>query len=258
MNGRRVGLLASGLLIAALLLGGAGIAVAGTSHAVPGFGWMTSSSPRGMMNGSGYPTMSGSGPNGMMNGSGPADSGQWAGPPMWAGHPGTPGVSGPAHSSTVRVSTPAAARALLEQVAATATIDRQANIITYSTQQVEMVALASPDSGPDMTWNVDGLVNPTVVIPTGAHVTVHFFDADADHMHGWKLTTTSPPYPFMVMMDTPIAFPAAFAIPVSHATAQQWYGRIVQFTASVAGTYYYLCPVPGHAQKGMHGTLIVR
>jgi nitrite reductase (NO-forming) len=30
------------------------------------------------------------------------------------------------------------------------------------------------------------------------------------------------------------------------------------FTATTPGTYHYLCPVPGHAQKGMAGTLAVR
>jgi uncharacterized cupredoxin-like copper-binding protein len=29
------------------------------------------------------------------------------------------------------------------------------------------------------------------------------------------------------------------------------------FTAGTAGTYRYLCAVPGHAQKGMIGTFIV-
>ena len=29
------------------------------------------------------------------------------------------------------------------------------------------------------------------------------------------------------------------------------------FTASAAGTYQYLCPVPGHAQKGMAGSLVI-
>ncbi|MHB1087594.1 MAG: sulfocyanin-like copper-binding protein [Acidimicrobiales bacterium] len=25
-----------------------------------------------------------------------------------------------------------------------------------------------------------------------------------------------------------------------------------------AGTYYYLCPVPGHAQQGMYGKFVVQ
>jgi hypothetical protein len=32
----------------------------------------------------------------------------------------------------------------------------------------------------------------------------------------------------------------------------------LSFTASTTGTYQYLCPVSGHAQKGMAGSLIVR
>ena len=29
------------------------------------------------------------------------------------------------------------------------------------------------------------------------------------------------------------------------------------FTAATPGSYQYLCPVPGHAQKGMTGTFTV-
>ena len=31
----------------------------------------------------------------------------------------------------------------------------------------------------------------------------------------------------------------------------------LSFTAATPGTYYYLCPVPGHAQKGMTGQFTV-
>jgi rusticyanin len=158
----------------------------------------------------------------------------------------------------VRATSPAAARALSQRVATTGTIDRRANTITYQTRRVELVALASPDSGPDMTWTVDGLVNPTVVIPTDAEVTVHFFNADNGTIHGWELTNTPPPYPYMAMMDAPVALPGAFAMPVSGATDQRWFGRTAQFTATNARAYYYICPVPGQAQKRMHSTLVVR
>ena len=30
------------------------------------------------------------------------------------------------------------------------------------------------------------------------------------------------------------------------------------FTAATPGTYHYLCPVPGHAQKGMRGIFTVQ
>ena len=35
------------------------------------------------------------------------------------------------------------------------------------------------------------------------------------------------------------------------------YGRTLKFVAPPVGTYHYLCPVPGHAQQGMWGTLVV-
>lgn len=62
----------------------------------------------------------------------------------------------------------------------------------------------------------------------------------------------------MVMMDAPVALPGAFAMPVSAATSRQWFGHTLYFVASQAGSYYYLCPVPGHARRGMYGRFIVR
>ncbi|MCL4544880.1 MAG: plastocyanin/azurin family copper-binding protein [Chloroflexi bacterium] len=247
---RRRALLASGLLAAPLVLGGAGVALArglngpatasGTTAgpSVPDQGSSgTSGAAYGMMGSVG--AMSDSG----MMGSG----GSMGGAGMMGG-----GIGGP-----VTTSSPAAARALARQLTAGADVNRQTKTITYHTAQVAFAALASPDGEKDMTWNVGGLVNPTIVIPKGAQVTVHFFDADTGTPHGWELTTTPPPYPSMVMMDAQVAFPGAFAMPVSGATAQQWFGRTVRFTATTAGTYYYLCPVPGHAQQGMAGRLVV-
>jgi len=203
------------------------------SDAGRGYGMMGSSGTLG--GGSG---MMGSGGSGMMGGA----EGMMGG-----------GIGGP-----VITSSPAAAQVLAQQLAADADVNRQTNTVTYHTAQVALAALGSPDGQKDMTWNVDGLVNPTIVVPRGAQVTVHFFDADTGTPHGWELTSTPPPYPSMVMMDAQVAFPGAFAMPVRGATAQQWFGRTVQFTAASAGTYYYLCPVPGHAKQGMVGKLVVQ
>ena len=41
------------------------------------------------------------------------------------------------------------------------------------------------------------------------------------------------------------------------ATSAGMHAGTLTFTASTAGTYHYLCPVPGHAQKGMVGTFQV-
>ena len=79
-------------------------------------------------------------------------------------------------------------------------IDPAANTVRYTTSAVTLVALASPHGKPNMTWEIDGLVNPTITVPAGAHITVHLVNTDWGYMHGFELTTTTPPYPYMSMM----------------------------------------------------------
>ena len=41
-------------------------------------------------------------------------------------------------------------------------------------------------------------------------------------------------------------------------TSAGMHAGTLTFTASTASTFHYLCPVPGHAQKGMVGIFQVR
>ncbi|MDA8283362.1 MAG: plastocyanin/azurin family copper-binding protein [Actinomycetota bacterium] len=139
-----------------------------------------------------------------------------------------------------------------------ATIDTKTNTVTYAGRSVTLVALASPHGEPNMTWEIDGLVNPTVTVASGAQVTVVLVNADWGYMHGFELTTTPPPYPEMAMMGISDDF---FLMPLPPRTEKDtatasYYTRSASFTAT-AGTYHYLCPVPGHAAMGMFGTLVV-
>ena len=139
-----------------------------------------------------------------------------------------------------------------------ATLDTAANTVTYTGRSVTLVALASPHGEPNMTWEIDGLVNPAVTVAPGAQVTVMLVNTDWGYMHGFELTTTPPPYPEMAMMgisDTFFLMPLPPRTEKDTATAS-YYTRSASFTAA-AGTYHYLCPVPGHAAAGMFGTLVV-
>lgn len=139
-----------------------------------------------------------------------------------------------------------------------AVINRLADSVSYSGKNVTLVALASPHGEPNMTWEIDGLVNPTVRVPAGADVRVVLVNTDWGYMHGFELTTTSPPYSFMAMMDINSDF---LLMPLPERTTQalstaRYPVRSGQPHLS-AGTYHYLCPVPGHAEQGMYGTLKV-
>ena len=139
------------------------------------------------------------------------------------------------------------------------TINRATNTITYQGRHDLLVALAAPAALhlKGMQWEIDGLINPTVVVPTGARVTVDLVNADQGYLHGFEVTTARPPFGEMAMMQGTVPFPGGLILPIppeSHGGAP--HAQTV-FTAAAAGTYSYICPVPGHAAMGMAGTLRV-
>ena len=226
---RRVtlGRLAAGLLALGLVMLVAG-AVAGGTGAGSSASW-TGSGP-------GWGSFGFMGP-GMMGGGN--DMGQAMGSAL-AGRAGQP-IS-PVEATTLGDATPAGA-----------SVDRATSRITFQTNDVRLAVLASPPDGPDMTFRIAGLVNPTLVVPLGATVTVQFINADSDMSHNWAVTNAQAPFSFMTMMVGP-AFPGAVAPPLGDPTSAGLPSETVRFTASAAGTYTYLCEVPGHAAQGMHGT----
>ncbi|MDA8207284.1 MAG: hypothetical protein M0Z36_14575 [Thermaerobacter sp.] len=155
--------------------------------------------------------------------------------------------------------TSAQVSALVQKSERGVTIDRVTNTITYHSSHDLVVPLAAPAALhlPGMQWEIDGLINPTVVVPRGARVTVDLVNADQGYMHGFEVTKATPPFQEMAMMQGTAAFPGAFVMPILPETSHGQYHRSTQFTAATAGTYHYICPVPGHAAHGMAGQFVV-
>lgn len=166
-------------------------------------------------------------------------------------------MGGATTGSARTVVSAAEAQSLGAAVPAGATVDRAGNRVTFASQDVRLTMLASPDNGPDMTFRVAGLADPTIVVPQGARVTVQLINADSGTMHGWLLSAAEPPFPYMAMMDAPAAFSGSFAVPLGAPTSAGMPGETITFTASQVGQYTYFCPIPGHAQRGMHGAFDV-
>lgn len=150
---------------------------------------------------------------------------------------------------------PAAARTLDSQVPPGARADAGTSTITFTTKAVSFTVVAVPPGGPDMTFRIGGLVNPTLVVPHDAAIRVRFINADNDQAHGWEVTSSGPPFEFGL---GPPALSGALARPLGDPTRAGYGSEVITFRASRAGTYHYACPMPGHAQMGMHGTFIVR
>jgi rusticyanin len=201
-----------------------------TGHGTTTPGWMTGTLPAAMMS------------SGMMGGS--TDPGKVMGT-LFANAPG------PRASA-------AQATALGSQAPAGAQVAVAAGTITFTTTTVRLAILASPSGGPDETFRAAGLVNPRIVIPVGARVTIELVNADSGTAHGLVITAGGASASWMPMMTARPAFAGSALWFLGNPTSAGLHEGTITFTATTPGTYHYLCPVPGHAQKGMAGTLTVR
>lgn len=162
---------------------------------------------------------------------------------LWASAPGP------------RVSSEQAARDG-SQLPVGATISRATNTITFTARAVSLAAEASPAGETDETFRIAGLVNPKIVVPAGAHVSILVINADSDTAHG-LVVTASRQVSWMPMMTSRPAFTGSALWFLGNPTAAGMHAGTLTFTAATPGSYQYLCPVPGHAQKGMTGSFIV-
>ena len=136
-------------------------------------------------------------------------------------------------------------------------VDRAAKAVTFSTTMVRLVAVASPAGGPDETFRIAGLVNPAVTVPDGAKVSIEVVNADSGTAHGLVVTASSDVSSWMPMMTDQPAFAGSVLWFLGNPTTAGTHAGTLTFTASTPGAYHYLCPVPGHAQKGMIGAFTV-
>jgi rusticyanin len=155
-----------------------------------------------------------------------------------------------------RVSAAQAAQ-LGSQSPAGATLDRAANRITFTGASVRLTVLASPAGGPDETFRIAGLTDPAITVPGGAQVSIEVINADPDTAHGLVITASGATSSSMPMMTARPAFPGSAVWFLGNPTPAGMHAATLNFNATTPGSYRYLCPVPGHAQKGMTGAFTV-
>ena len=228
MRGRGIGLAGAALVVVGILVIAAGAVAGGT-----GPGWFGTGSAAARSGGSG------DNPGWGITGMGPG----------MMGFGGGSGVAGQPVASDEAASLGAA-------VPAGATLDRSSNTITFTGTSVALSVLASPSDGPDETFRIAGLTNPSLVVPRGAEVTLRLINGDPGMPHNWLITNAQPPFPSVVMMGGSVVF-GAVTQTLAEATPSGMPSATITFVASVSGRYTYLCSVPGHAQEGMYGALVV-
>ncbi len=152
---------------------------------------------------------------------------------------------------------PAGATRLGNQVPAGATVDRAANRITFTDATARFTVLGSPPGGRDETFRIAGLTNPAITVPAGARVTIQVINADPDTAHGLVVTAAGASSSWMPMMTAAPAFGGSAVWFLGNPTSAGMHAATLTFTAASPGHYQYLCPVPGHAIKGMAGAFTV-
>lgn len=154
------------------------------------------------------------------------------------------------------------AQATIEAGAAGASVDAASNTVSFTGANVTLDVIAVQPGEPDTTFEIAGLVDPTVKVPRGALVTLRLVNMDygADMPHGVVITRLPPPYtvmPMLMMGGMGPGIPPLVARSADDLRSARYAAAAVRFRAAVRGTYYYLCQVPGHARDGMYGKLIV-
>jgi len=105
-------------------------------------------------------------------------------------------------------------------------------------------------------FDLHGQVNPTIVVPAGARIRIDLGNA-SPMPHGLAVTRKAPPYQANAKSKIkPPIVGTGYVNPDGSKTKLNVAGT-GWFTLK-PGTYYYVCPVPTHAEDGMYGEIIVK
>ena len=142
--------------------------------------------------------------------------------------------------------------------------DARTNTVTFERKNVTIDLVAVQPGFDDQTFELHGLTNPTIVVPRDADVRFNLLNMDYGNnmQHTVTIVPTPPPYPYMAMMYLgPPVVPPLPELPwrsADNVKQAQFAALGNRFIANIAGTYWYVCPTPQHASKGMYGRFVVR
>lgn len=125
--------------------------------------------------------------------------------------------------------------------------------VTYSGKTVHVVAAAVLPGFPFPSFEIHDVKNPTLDIPAGATVDVTFINTNKGFGHSFDITKKAPPYAVMPNIKPIVAGTGFSPVPKGGKfsyTDFTWH--------PAAGTYYYVCQIPGHAATGMFGKIVVK
>lgn len=146
--------------------------------------------------------------------------------------------------------------------------------VRFSGAQIEIPIIAVEPGNPDTTFEVHDKVNPTLIVPAGARLRFTLANADGGMPHALDVTASAPPYrevPHLSMTkssderektnDSSMmkkAVATTGVVAPNNGNKKRLAVRDTDWFTLKPGTYYYVCPIRGHAKQGMYGKLVVR
>lgn len=124
--------------------------------------------------------------------------------------------------------------------------------LRFDQPEIRLVAVTGPED--DMlSYRIQGIRNPNLVVPAGATLRILFINVDTDMRHDIRFGH--------VAGEFPIA-PAITGTAGSQKLTARGSGETLQaeelvIKANDAGEYKYFCSVRGHAQGGMWGNILI-
>jgi len=123
--------------------------------------------------------------------------------------------------------------------------------LTFSQKEVTLVVRTGPEE--DMlSYRIQGIRNPTLVVPEMATVKVLFVNVDDDMPHDFRVGDMNPPF-----APRPDISKTAGSDKLPPQQNGVYNAQQLMFHLQGKSTFHYLCSVGAHAQNGMWGTLIV-
>jgi rusticyanin len=130
-------------------------------------------------------------------------------------------------------------------------VDKDKNTLTFSQKEVNLVVRTGPED--DMlSYRIQGLRNPTIVVQEMTTVKVLFVNADEDMSHDFRFGAVNPP--FKAHPDISKTAGSDQLLPSSE---DAYNAQEFSYHVHSKSTFHYFCSVGSHAKNGMWGTVVV-
>ncbi|MBX7061720.1 MAG: hypothetical protein K1X52_08680 [Pyrinomonadaceae bacterium] len=124
--------------------------------------------------------------------------------------------------------------------------------LTFTKNEIRLVVATGPES--DMlSFRIQGMRNPTLVVPEGARLKILIINKDSDMWHDLRIGHVMGEF----AADPTVAMTAGSVKLEPAGSGKTWHAQELVIQANEAGSFKYFCSVTGHAKGGMWGTINV-